>query len=364
MAGFPRLFQISDFMEQEDIFSPFKKYCYEMDKKLRDKSYYDYYDYIEAVYLKNPGYGASLFLSDVKYRHKHQLNVLAELYGQQGCGKSLFGQDLAYRVSDTFEQPFDAINHTLVDFDDLEKKLHDAPFRTTFIVDEQPKSFFGYGSSRVTKSLRDFEEICRYTMKNILWIAPSERAHSSYYVFKEGDVESVERTQNPECLNCPKQSKCLKIFEKNKYETLCSMEFYHRHGYPKAFVFQLQTERKSDGHYCPRAYVRLPMLPPKLDKKYDSIKQSNISVFESRKTIGWSETRRKLKDFQKKYKAVLIRENGKPAPKELIKAYLMDHFGGRAFTVSEMDIMVAVVRAEILSPDFAEKSIKEMEIKD
>jgi len=78
------------------------------------------------------------------------------------CGKSLFGQDLAHRIANIYEKPFDMEHHTLADFDILDSVLHDSPFRSTFVVDEQPVSMFGYGSARVMRGLKDYEEICRF----------------------------------------------------------------------------------------------------------------------------------------------------------------------------------------------------------
>lgn len=339
--------------------SPLNAFCYAMDKKLSGKTIYDYYNLVEKV---NPTNLTNLFLKDCQFRYNVELNILIEIYGMQGCGKSLFGQDLAHRIAKIYGVPFNMKQHTVADFDILDSILHNSPFRSTFIVDEQPLSMFGYGSSRVMRGLKDYEEICRYTMKNIIYIAPTEREHSSYYVFKEDQKPSVERFRNQECLDCPKQKECLKIFAANKFKTLCGIDFWKRHGYPIAFNFMLITARKTDNHLLPRGYIRLPILPPYLMKQYDKIKQRNIKIFEQKESAGWTEQRAELRAFQEQYRDRLVNEKGNVVSKALIKAYLQDHFGGRAFTTTELDIFCAIVKAEIFSPDFSEKAQKEFNV--
>ena len=336
--------------------SPLNKFSYNMDKKFSGKTIFDYYDFVEKV---DPLYLTSLYFSDISFRYSAQLNCLVEIYGQQGCGKSLFGQDLAHRTAGIYELPFDMEHNTLADFDILDSVLHDSPFRSTFVVDEQPVSMFGYGSSRVMRGLKDYEEICRYTMKNIIYIAPSEREHSSYYVFKEDQRPSVERFRNKDCLDCPKQAKCLKIFSENRFKTLCGIDFWQRHGYPVAFNFMLVTARKSDNNLMPRGYVRLPIIAPKLMKEYDRIKKRNIQVFENKESLGWVRQREELQEFQKKFKDRLFNDKGKVVSKNLIKAYLMDYFGERSFTTTELDIFCAIIQSEIRSPDFVENTQKQ-----
>lgn len=337
------------------IGSPLRNYCSSMDRKLRGKTIYEYYDKIHRITTKKPNYVTNLLFEDFKYRYKHQLNILTETYGQQGSGKSLFNQDMAHRIGEIYDMPFDMEKHTVADFDTLDRVLHDSPFRTTFIIDEQPRSFVGHGSSKVQKALSDYEEICRYTMKNINWIAPSEREHSSYYIFKEDELEPVERVHNQKCLECKRQSNCLKLYGQDKYNTLCGMNFYERHGYPISFRFMLFTDNKSNKKIMPRGYVRLPMLPPEMDKRYDDIKQINIGLFEQKKALGWSEMRERLREFQDAYKDKILKENGRPVSKNMIKVYIYDHFGNRFFTTTELDIAVSLVQSEIQNPQLPEK---------
>lgn len=344
-------------MDDVPLTSPLSDFCYKMDLKLRNKNVDSYYNFVEKV---DPLYIKSLLIADWRYRYAHQLNVLIEIYGNQGSGKSLFGQNVAIHLGKIFEMPFNMEQHTLADFDLLDDALHSTPYRTTFVVDEQPKSFYGYGSGRVLNSLKDFEEVCRYTMKNIIYISPSEREHSSYYMFKEDARPSVERFNNPKCLKCKRQADCLRIFSENKFKTMCGMPFYKRHGYPVAFNFMLIYPRKSDNNLMPRGYARFEVLPPKLMQKYDTIKQRNLNIFEKRENLGWIKQREQLKEFQDKYRDLLINDKGKVVAKDLIKAYLMDFFGGaRNFTISELDLMTAVVKAEIRSKDFVDKTQEE-----
>lgn len=323
-----------------------------MDKNLINKTIYDYYDAIEEIESK---FLTNLTYEDLKYRVNSQLNALIELEGGQGSGKSLFAQHLAIIIGIIYGLAFDMEKHTVADLDIFNALLSNTPYRTTFVVDEQPTSFYGYGSTRVRRSLKDFEEICRYTMKNVIYVSPSEREHSSYYVFKEDAKNSVERFRNPACLECKKQNECLKIFNKNnKFQTLCEQPFWKRHGYPVAFTFMLNYPRKSDKRLMPRGYVRLPVLPPELMQKYDKIKQRNLAIYEKNETLGWKDQRSQLRKFQEEYKEKILDEKGKVKNKNLIKAYLMDYFGGRAFTTTELDIMCSIIRAEIHNPNFDE----------
>ncbi len=336
--------------------SPLNKFSYSMDKKLASKSIYEYYDFVESL---SPTYLTNLLLEDFKFRCRTQLNILIEIYGQQGCGKSLFGQDLANRIGSIYGMPFSMKQNTVADFDILHSILHNSSFRSTFIVDEQPVSMYGYGSSRVMRGLKDYEEICRYTMKNIIYISPSQREHSSYYLFKEDQRPSVNRFKNENCLNCSKQNECLKIYSENKFKTLCKEPFWHRHGYPTGFNFMLCTLRKTDNQLLPRGYVHLPIIPPKLMRLYDTIKQRNIAIFENKESLGWVQQRKELKEFQEKYKNKIVLDNGKTASKNLIKAYLQDYFGSRSFTTTELDIFCAIIKSEIHEPAFVDNAQKE-----
>ena len=68
--------------------SPLNAYSYRMDKKLAgQKGIFAYYDLVEKL---DPNYVSRLLLEDFKYRFNSQLNILIEIYGQQGSGKSLF----------------------------------------------------------------------------------------------------------------------------------------------------------------------------------------------------------------------------------------------------------------------------------
>jgi len=125
------------------------------------KNLFEYYAKIEKI---DPTYITNLLLKDFEYRYNSQLNILAEIYGSQGSGKSLAGQDLAYRTGKIFGLDFVMDSNTVADFDILDSLLHNSPYRSTFVVDEQPTSMFGYGSSRVMRGLKDYEEICRYCL--------------------------------------------------------------------------------------------------------------------------------------------------------------------------------------------------------
>ena len=79
-------------------------------------------------------------------------------------------------------------------------------------------------------------------------------------------------------------------------------------------------------------------------------------MFEQKESAGWTQQRAELRVFQEQYKSRLIGVNGKTVSKDLIKVYLQDYFGGRAFTTSELDMFCAIVKAEILSPEFVDSA--------
>jgi len=353
-------FLLITLMDNSLLSSPLGSFSYQLDQNLQGESVYRYYEYAESI---PSNYMTKLFFDEAAFRYRHQLNMLVAIISEQGTGKSTFGSVMGFKFGETFEIPFSINNNTVVDFDQLDKVLHESPFRTTFLVDEQPRSFFGIGSSRVLKNLSDYEEMCRYTQKNIIWVSPTEREHSAYFLFKESDARpSVERLRNDTCLKCEHQNKCLKIAGENKFKTFCGIPFFERHGYPVAFNFLLHTKRKIDGMWMPRGFVRLPMLSPENAQLYDSVKKKNIQDFEQKRTIGWNETREKLKVFQEQYKSLIFNETtGKMANKDLIRGYLLDCFGGHAFTTTELNTLIAIVQAEIRNSMFAEKTMEGME---
>lgn len=318
-----------------------------MDKKLRNQTIYDYYDYIERVKEEDL---TNCWWSECKYRADNQLNVLTEIYGSQGSGKSLFGSALNIGIANIFGVPFDFAKNISIDFDELDSIIRSAPFRSTFQVDEQPTTFIGYGSNTTKNSLKDFEEMARFTQKNITYIAPTEREHASYFVFKEDEKSSVERTKNDKCLACNMQGECIGTFPKHKFTTLCGMPFWERHGYPIKFRFLLLTHRKTDNFLMPRGYISLPVLTPEKMLEYEEIKKRSIVQMESKDSFAWEHQRQELEDFVSQYfdKLVIEKKNGKQVQSlNLIKAYLMDAFGKRHYTTSEMDIISSLVKADL-----------------
>lgn len=342
--------------------SPLSAFSNFMDKKLRNQTIYDYYDYIEGIQPEKIG---NLFLSEIQYRANNQLNILIETYGQQGSGKSLFSIGWAFKIAEIYGVPFEMKTNITVDFDDLDIILHNSPFRSTFVVDEQPTNFIGYGSVSTKNSLKDFEEMARFTQKNIVYIAPTEREHASYFVFKEDEKKSVERINNPRCLACLKKNDCLGKIHLNKFKTLCDLPFWERHGYPKHFNFLLLSHRKTDNYLMPRGYIEIPVLSHEKMIEYDSIKIKNIDALDKKESSAWEKQRKQLSDFSKKYEPHLItvvkkrekiiqnndvffetRKEKKVVSMNTIKGLLMDFFGKRRFTTTELEIMAALIKAE------------------
>jgi len=338
--------------------SPFDKYIEQMDFKFKDLNQKEIY-YKHALNV-NSDYFTQLVLSEIKYRADHQRNIIASIGGQQGCGKSIYGIQLARACAIYFGEPFDLQKHLFVDADLLNDEIRKTPYRTTHQYDEQPRKRVGYGSVSNTIDLSDYEEICRYTQKNIIYCSPSVLEHKHYFVFEQFQPEP-DKLMNEDCLNCRIVSKC----KVNKYETICEeltdeerkkmkkpkYVFNERDGYPTKFSFMLYTKRYIDDIFIPRGIVSFPMLPVELAKEYDEVKKNNIENFEKRQTQGWNNKIEELNKFIDEYEEHLIFENAKKQKKvrskKAIKGIFFKKFGDRRYTIEQTEILIEMVKIEL-----------------
>ena len=209
--------------------------------------------------------------------------------------------------------------------------------------DEQPQGVAGLGSGLLVRSLKDYEELGRFTQKNFVYVSPSEREHQAYFTFKQYDYE-LNRISRPECINCPKKFEC----KKNQLSTLCSLKFWERDGFPRFIRFMLFTKRLSDNMDIPRGLITFPMPTPATLVGYDSIKRKNLKKFESYENDAWKKKVKEIEGFVEEYKGkLLLRREGKTgvyfkvASKDLIESYFYDHFSSGRFTRDEVSIFIA-----------------------
>lgn len=283
------------------LISPFQDYCDEIDEKHPDWGEINYLVFIKQLYNERPFFITNLVEQDIKYRSENHLNVVASIEGQQGCGKSTFGLALAFMISKYFNVPFSMKNIYSTVWE-LDAALRNSPYASTHILDEQRKKNVGLMSETDILSLIDYEEQCRYTQKNLIYISPEVADHSHYFVFS---YDFLTRQGNNACDNDKKNPfECSKGFNiaacyKNKWKTSCKMPFFERKGYPKQLRFILKTHRKIDGVLVPRGYVELPVVNSRTMQLYDSIKKKMVQKLESQEDRSFDRLKKIADDFWK-----------------------------------------------------------------
>jgi hypothetical protein len=321
--------------------SPLQDYCQKIDLQHYDKTYgWYYYD----LALKLPSeFVTNLLLKEFEWRANHQQNILASVEGEQGSGKSLFTINMAIWTGKHFGNQFNLGRDIYTNPYELDSDIrNNDERRRTFLYDEQPQRMVGLGSYSTKISLRDYEEIGRYTQKNVFYCSPQLHDHAHYFVFKQVDYQ-LDRIVNPTCKVCPKYIDCVK----HKYSTLCLIPFFERDGYPKQFRFMLYTKRLSDQVLMPRGIVAFPMLMPKTAIEYDRIKDKNIKAFENYENKAWENKVNDIKEFVNEFQEELIKETTlgkKPVSKKLIEATFYNKFGTNRFLKEEVGLFVEMAR--------------------
>lgn len=324
--------------------SPLELYCESVDAKYPDASYMQLY-YNVALKLDRD-YFTELFIRDLKFRATHQRNFVGSIEGLQGCGKSLFGIALGLILGKIFNNPFVIESDIFANPSELDYQLRQGGNRRrTFLYDEQPSRNVGLGSSSTQLSLKDYEEICRYTQNNLIYASPEVMDHAHYFIFKQVDHDPP-RIKNETCKKCKKYDECLKNF----YSTMCKIPFNERDGYPKRFNFVMLTRRLSDKLFIPRGVVSLPMVSPETALRYDVIKDKNINKFEKYESDSWRRMLKEIDVFAKKYQDRLIKKvifktgsKFKPESKEVIEGWFYDSFTSSRYTKGQVDILVSMV---------------------
>ncbi len=301
------------------IYSPFVKYCDSVDEQAIGENPWSldkYYSFVNDIYTKDPSYIYNLLIADFTHRARFRKNVIMSIEGPQGEGKSLYGLYWSFTLGDIFKRPYDIHQNLYATPEDLDEDLHKTPYRTTHQQDEQRKKKVGVGSVATDLSLQDYEEQCRWTQKNIIWIAPELRNHNHYFMFS---APFMERIDNKLCSQCPVkiQDKCFS----DSFKTNCpskivklnkgvKIPFYERSGYPKSITCLLKTKRRIDGWIVPRGFVKVPIVNPKTVETYDEIKAQNIARLEKQQDDSFKYKQKVIDEFVKKHKTLCITLTG------------------------------------------------------
>jgi len=287
--------------------SPLQVYCERMDKAYSNLGFMGIYENI--IPTINVDYFTKLWLSEISFRASHQQNFLILIEGAQASGKSLFANDNSIRIGQAFGVPFKLERDIFANPFDLDRELRKGENRRTYLYDEIPKRRAGKGSASVERSIDDWEEIARYSQKNVIKCSPEVFDENPYFWFRQIDYQ-IERIKNAKCDACDAYVECNREF----YSTLCEkgvkphkVSFYERSGYPKYFQFLLMTKRLADKQLVPRGIVRLPMIDHKTALRYDAVKKKNIDAFENYLNKAWDKKSEEVEAFIDEYFEKLTR---------------------------------------------------------
>ena len=334
------------------IESPFTKYCDIIDRKmiLEKASIEDYYNLCIQLNETDPDYIYNSLIEDFNHRSQFRKNVIMSSEGDQGEGKSLFSAYWAYKLGEIFNRKFDMRKTLYAIPEDLDNGLRDSPFRTTHFLDEYRKKNVGIGSKATQWSLKDYEEQCRWTQKNIIYASPDVGDRSHYFLFRAESIERVENKRN--CSKCPQllQNKCYV----DMLSTACKkVNYWERSGYPKNFTFLLRTKRKWDGWLVPRGWVSVPMINHKTAELYEEIKGKNIRRLEKQEDEAFNYKKVVIDLFIEAYKDRIVRpkSSGKyeVASKLVVEGYLYEYLKAEhKYTTKEIDLMVSMVKEKAI----------------
>lgn len=335
--------------------SPLAQYCESFDSRFIDKSLDWTYQYAKEKIPTD--YFSSLFLKEIQFRADHHQNNLIDVEAEQASGKSLFSIDLSIRIGTAYNYPFVLERDIYINPMDLEPELRkEGDRRRTFLYDEQPKRKAGIGSGTADLSLSDWQDIARYTQKNIIKCSPETYEVRSYFWFRQVDYQ-IKRLENKKCVNCSEYSRCQASF----YKTLCDtgevdkkIPFWERDGYPLNFSFMLYTKRLRDKLFVPRGVVSLPMVTPATALKYDEVKKENIDRFESFNSGLWNKKLGEMDIFilenfnhltkkkEKKFGTIIM-----PESKAVIEGWFYTKFGTQKYTRDEVGIFLGLIKQKL-----------------
>lgn len=248
---------------------PLQRYFFEIDYQMAGMPFDEYWKFAQT---EDPKKMTSLLIESWKWRADCRMNVVQSTEGTQGSGKSLSNIYFGLVLGKIFDRPF-SLRDIAFYPEEMEKAIEHSQTRQTIMCDEQQTTNVGLMSSTIRNRLVDYEEQLRFSMTNLLYVAPALRSHQHYYVL---ETWKPVRIKNRTCILC-KKSTCID----------CEIPEERRSGYPAFFVLMLKTKRAQDGMLVPRGYVLAKMPPKKIIDEYEIIKQEHIRKLKAKESMRW-----------------------------------------------------------------------------
>ena len=136
-----------------------------------------------------------IFYNEIKDRLTHNKNIIIEIVGEPGSGKSYSGSTIALFCNSVMNVPFTIKNFAWTNTDFIES-VSTFQKRNTIVKDEQPRAIYGEGSVIEQVTMQDIEEIIRKAQINMVFISPESRSwHSGvHYILQTFDMSYTNRT--------------------------------------------------------------------------------------------------------------------------------------------------------------------------
>jgi len=292
---------------------PLQQHLFELDYQMSGMTYEEYWKYAQTV---NPKQLTSRLIESWKWRADTRNNVVMSTEGEQGTGKSLSNIYFGLVLGKIFDRDF-SLEDIAFYPEEMEKAIENSHTRQTIMCDEQQTTNVGLMSSTIRNRLVDYEEQLRFSMTNLLYVAPSLRQHQHYYVLK---TWKPIRMKNKHCNICKKPT-CIE----------CEVPEEKRSGYPAFFVSMLETKRAQDGMLVPRGYVLARMPPKKIVNEYEAIKQEHIRKLKAKESLRWDFLKKLAEEVWQRGQGKILRETktGRAvvAPQKIIKLLFYEMHG-------------------------------------
>ena len=308
---------------------PLADYFFQADYAMGDMTYDQYW---KAAQNEDPKKLTSLLYESWKWRADTRNNICASTEGGQGTGKSLANISFGFILGKIFDRPF-SLNDIAFYPEEMEKAIEVSQNRQTIMCDEQQMTNVGLMSSTIRNRLVDFEEQLRFSQTNLLYVAPSLRAHQHYYVF---ETWKPVRIRNRACNMCRKPD-CVG----------CDIQEEKRSGYPAFFVLMLKTKRAQDGMLVPRGYVLAKMPPKKIVDEYEKIKQEHIQKLKQKESMRWQILKNLAEEVWERGKSKILTttKSGKyvVAPMKIIKIVFYEIHGMNYLPSESEELLLTMV---------------------
>jgi hypothetical protein len=281
--------------------------------------------------IKKIGFDETIDLQ-VPDNHNFYLGNGVLTHNSQGSGKSLSNIEFGRILGKIFDRPF-SLQDIAFYPEEMEDLISHSQNRQTMMCDEQQITSVGLMSNTIRNRLVDFEEQLRFSMCNLLYIAPSLHQHQHYYT-----LESFKpvRFKNKVCNVCKKLN-CLN----------CEISEEKRSGYPAYFVLMLKTHRANDGMLVPRGYVLAKMPPLKIVREYELIKQEHIRRLKAKESMRWDFLKKLAEEIWQRGQNEILRQtkSGKYiiAPQKVIKMIFYSAKGMNYLPLQTEELLLTMI---------------------